>query len=579
MKPVILLAFANDKDNYLPKIVREGKSISRTLRSHNDKGCIQVHKEENTSLGDIFELFNCYRGRVAIFHYGGHAGGTHLQLETDAGEAQPAHALGLTQLLGQEENLHLVFLNGCATLRQVGRLLEAGVGAVIATSAPIEDDAATELADQFYFALAGGASIEKSFDIAKAFISAKYGLSRAINRFPYRRRNLETTEQTGEKFPWGLYFDETRPNVLGWKLPTINGDWMGIGMAKGPTGAGVTVNAGLVDTLLKEMTAYGVEIPGKQDWRRMRATVIDGFPAPVGEQLRLLFHSNRIDGQRLKQLVTTYQTTMELLCFTLLSQLWDARMEREQGELVIHEDYLTVFNSFFALGPDSYATFDYVKLTAALLEIFQANGIDYFIAELSKLETALGTETEFYQACVFMEALKSELEAGGVKARKMEVFCVEGEVRLGVILNQLAFFVNYQMTTIKGIEVIKGRHKKARFCHNKVTLDRTTEGLADEWAEYDRFTDNNSVIFLEDGGGAPEYLSLSPFIIDENALTGHECSKLFFYSHRDVKAGTWCYVYKFIDNRMETLMVSDAKYREIKEQMDQFKERMCLRVT
>ena len=383
-----------------------------------------------------------------------------------------------------------------------------------------------------------------------------------------------------------MYFDETRREVLEWKLPTTNRDWIRIHGTRVPTGAGVKVNAGLMETLLNEMTAYGVEKPGKPDWRLMRAAVIDGFPVPVGEQLRLLFHSSSIDVQRLKQLVTTYQTTMELLCFTLLSQLWDAQLE--DPELVIHEDYLTALNSFFALGPDSFPTFDYVTLTAVLLGIFQANHIDCFIDELCTLEKAFGAEEEFYKAHLFMEEMKKEIledpvsgpTISRVKADEVESFCVQGEAHLGTILKKLAFFVNYRMTTIKTIEVIKPRHKKATYNHNKVTLDRATQGLADEAEEFDTFSDNNSVIFLENSGDVAEYLSLSPFIIDENALTGQECSKLFFYSHREVVQGKLSYVYKFIDNPIETLMISDAKYPEIKEQMEEFKERtLCLAVT
>ncbi|MCP5102474.1 MAG: hypothetical protein GY950_03800 [bacterium] len=76
------------------------------------------------------------------------------------------------------------------------------------------------------------------------------------------------------------------------------------------------------------------------------------------------------------------------------------------------------------------------------------------------------------------------------------------------------------------------------------------------------------------------YLSLSPFIIDENALTGDECSKIFFYSHPEVVQGKVCYVYKFIDNPKETLTVSDEKYPRIKELMEEFKERtLCVSVT
>ena len=166
------------------------------------------------------------------------------------------------------------------------------------------------------------------------------------------------------------------------------------------------------------------------------------------------------------------------------------------------------------------------------------------------------------------------------KADEIESFCLQGEAHLGTILKKLAFFVNYQLTTIKTIEVIKPRHKKATYNHNEVILDRITEGLADEAAEFDTFTDNNSVIFLKNNDDVAGYLSLSPFIIDENALTGDECSKLFFYSHREVVQGKVCYVYKFIDNREETLTVSDEKYPQVKELMEEFKERtLCVSIT
>ncbi|MGE5340367.1 MAG: hypothetical protein ACM3SY_02690 [Candidatus Omnitrophota bacterium] len=88
MKPIVLLAFANDNDDYLPMLNRERKSIFKALQTHHDNGYIQVHKEENTSVEDLFDSFNRYRERIAIFHYGGHAGGTRLQLESGTGEPQ-----------------------------------------------------------------------------------------------------------------------------------------------------------------------------------------------------------------------------------------------------------------------------------------------------------------------------------------------------------------------------------------------------------------------------------------------------------------------------------------------------------
>ncbi|MCP4152866.1 MAG: CHAT domain-containing protein [bacterium] len=578
MKPVIVLAFANDKDNYLPMIARENKNLYKSLQTHHDNGYIQLHREVNTSVEDIFQTFNDYPDRIAIFHYGGHAGGTHLQLETVTGESQPAFAPGLAELLGQQNQLQLVFLNGCATLKQVEQMHSAGVKAVIATTVPIEDKTATEFAEQFYYALAAGAAVQVAFDRAKAFIKTRYG--KRINRYAYRAVHWAGKDKAAKpEPPWGLYFDENSPEGLQWKLPTSNRDSIIIrgGSASTP---GVNVNTLLMETLFNEITAYGKEKPAKMDWRKIRKAVIDGFPVPVGEQLRLLFFSNTIDVQRLKQLVITYQITMEMICFTLMSQLWDARIETP--DLVIHEDYLTVFNSFFTLGPESVATYDYVTLTAALLGIFEENGIDCFIAEFSTLKENLRPEDEFYKSHLFMEAMKREIREDRVKADEIEEFCKRGEAHLGTILKRLAFLVNYRMSSVKTIEVIKRRHKEAYYNHNNVYLDRITEGLADEPAAFKTFTDNSSVIFLDNRENDNEvagYLSLSPFIIDENALTGDECSKLFFYSHREEVQGEVRYVYTFVDNPEESLVISDDKYPQVKELMEEFKERtLCLPV-
>ena len=104
-------------------------------------------------------VFQKHRDRIAIFHFGGHADGDRLLLQS-AFEPRPAYAEGLATLLGQQRGLKLVFLNGCSTRPQVKRLLDAGVPAVIATARPIDDRVATEFAVAFYQALTTGYSGE-----------------------------------------------------------------------------------------------------------------------------------------------------------------------------------------------------------------------------------------------------------------------------------------------------------------------------------------------------------------------------------------------------------------------------------
>ena len=116
-----------------------------------------------------------YRDRVAIFHYGGHADGYGLLLESAAGRIAAADAGGLAAFLGRQRGLKLVFLNGCSTGAQVRGLLEAGVAAVVATSQAIDDAAAVEFAARFYAALGAGAAVQRAFDEAAAAVALGRG--------------------------------------------------------------------------------------------------------------------------------------------------------------------------------------------------------------------------------------------------------------------------------------------------------------------------------------------------------------------------------------------------------------------
>lgn len=576
MKPLIILSFANDKDDYLPMVIRERKNIFKTLQNHHDKGYVQVHKEENTSIADIFDLFNHYNDRIVVFHYGGHAGSTHLQLETQGGESQLADAVGLAQLMGQQKKLQLVFLNGCATRKQVDLLLSNGVKAVIATSVPIQDQMATEFAEQFYNALASQATLEKAFQVARAFVSSKYGTGKNIQAYTTREISWEGKEETPtDQIPWGLYSSENTPEVLDWKLPFTNQDSIIIRGAALSDANQVPVNTNLIETLFKEVAAHSIEVgylmeaykrSQRMDIRMVRQAIIDSFPAPVGEQLRRLFAGNSVDVPRLRQLVATYETTIQLLCFTMLSQLWEAKYKNP--DLVIEEDQLVQFNSFFALNVDNYQTFNYFELMETIAWIFQKNKIQYFIEELNNLGECLLANDCLNGSYLFMEEMKRELMEENIKADEIESFCIQAENHLCNILKILVFIVKYKLTTIKRIEIIKRRHKQPQYRHTRAILDRVTAGILDETTIYNDFADTDSVVLLKNTEDMAHFLSLSPFIIDENALTGHQNSKLFFYSHQDTSDSH--YYYKFIDNEAEKLAVKE-NYPQVTEQLEEFR--------
>ena len=111
--------------------------------------------------------------------------------------------------------------------------------------------------------------------------------------------------------------------------------------------------------------------------------------------------------------------------------------------------------------------------------------------------------------------------------------------------------------------------KPPKYRHNQVVLDRVTAGTMDSEEVYHEFTDSESVVLLKTVDDVKSYLSLFPFIIDENAFTGDQNSKLFLYSHYE--AADDSYHFKFADNPEDTLIVSDKHYPQVKRQFEQFR--------
>ena len=126
--PVIFLAFADDKDDHLPLLQQEAEDIYRELNPLQNRQHIQVYRDQHADVKKIYHYLTDYKGRVAIFHFAGHASSHQLRFE-----GQDADANGIAELLAQQKGLKLVFLNGCSTRKQVNYLLELGIPAVIAT--------------------------------------------------------------------------------------------------------------------------------------------------------------------------------------------------------------------------------------------------------------------------------------------------------------------------------------------------------------------------------------------------------------------------------------------------------------
>jgi hypothetical protein len=582
--PVVLLASANSGSEYLPQLDTERAAIDKALREFNDNRFIQVVQSAHTSLDDLFETCNHYATRLAILHYSGHASGAQLLLERD-GQAQLANATGLAQLLGRQPSLQLVFLNGCATQQQVETLFAQGVKAVIATSCPIDDRIARDFATQFYTALATNLrpTIHEAFLRAQAFVAANAQAARAVGEFrgmSYKGK----ADSASAAMPWGLYVREGGDDVLHWRLPEVAEH--AVTFVAGPPSAprprpqaeaafaappvvntSALADTPLVQALFGAVTAHRPDVAAmwevmkkfsQVDPRMVAPTILDSYPTPVAEQIRKLFADTAPSSARLRQIVVTYETLIQLLCFSALAQLWDAT--HDDAKLIPTAEQIAAVETFVAIGAAERPTYDYLALTAVVAEIFKAHGLQPFVQELSELPAVLPS-SRFQEAYRFLEQLRGT--AGSLEAAAAADACVPAEAHLTTVMTRLAFIVCYQLAVTKSINVSKSRHREPEFVHMRVMLDKLTRGIGDVTMTLATVTDTAAVILSNDRGS---YLSLTPFVVDEHALTGHESSKLFFFSHRQDGR----YHYRFIGDADDALVVDDKTYEVITKQFETF---------
>ncbi len=214
-KPIIFLAFANDRvdySRYLRNLPIEQRQIREALESAQAAGLCEIVERNNASLPDILDTFQKYQDRVAIFHYGGHADGYQLLLETPTGEHSVAHGGGLVSFFARQKGLKLIFLNGCSTQQQSLELIQNGIPAVIGTSNSINDEVATSLSVRFYRGLAKGLSLERTWN--EALDAAKMEKGNDLKAFYRSKKELEV-----DAFPWNFHVREGAEIVKQWNLP------------------------------------------------------------------------------------------------------------------------------------------------------------------------------------------------------------------------------------------------------------------------------------------------------------------------------------------------------------------------
>ena len=225
-KPVIFLTFANDKVDdamYLRNLPKELHGIRESLDIAAKAGLCEIVERTAATVDQIFDVFQdpTFKDRIAIFHYGGHADGKQLMLETLEGEKQESNSEGLVPFFASQQGLQLVFFNGCSSQQQAEEMVAAGVPAVIGTSTAINDGVATDLSIRFYKGIAHGESIEQAWLHAIDAVKTKKGNG--------GHRGLKLRRDKSSEFPWNIMIRPGAEIVKEWNLPmAVNNPLFGL---------------------------------------------------------------------------------------------------------------------------------------------------------------------------------------------------------------------------------------------------------------------------------------------------------------------------------------------------------------
>lgn len=565
----IFLAFANDPNNRLPTLSQEDDQVYATLSRRAAQQHFTLHRDSFSTTTKIAEFLVLYRDSLSIFLYSGHAERDALLLEDETAQAQ-----GIAQLLGQCPNLKIIILNGCSTGGQVERLLQlASNPIVIATSAPVNDFAATQFSIRFF------QTLSEQFDTVENAFEAGIGAAQLTSQAATRAGREQLPGNTQQEPVWGIFYNPAAGVNLSWALPTD------LSMST----AGQEPNAYLLKHLIDVFAPYNAlaaqiqkdEQRGKKrNVLDKRETILQCLPHPVSEQLRRLLvpgqagsdakFYDKFGVDRLGQLTATYSTLIELTGFVMLSQLWNALLINDKQR--IQETQKTLLNQFFQLKYQDRITYDFFPLIKVVRDIFDQNDIPYFIDELDEVGKAFHEQSDFYNACVFLETLKRRF-ANRSQFEKAEAdsFCLVAEEKLTIIFRQLGFLGRYRMASVKEIDVLKYRHSTApRFRHKVVELVQRLGGLAEETQELELFLDSSSIL-LQKEGEENVFLNLSPFVIDENAFEEKATdSKLFYFDRYEKAANIFVFKHIYKPDDPPLMVGQQENYTPLREQFDAF---------
>ncbi len=474
---------------------------------------------------------------------------------------------------------------------------------VIATSAPVGDQAACQFSISFFQAFSDQyAPLAEAFDIglAGAQAAAKGPIKVDLDRDVGWIKNKPKDEPL-----WGLFPSDAPDDRQHWLLP--------MGMDLPDNEVRSQPNEFMINHLVEALEPYVVDIAnikaeetrksadfmfeGVRDTLKPRKqkAIIQGYPSPISNHLKALFAPRRpgVQGEifydvfnlpRMQRLIQAYLSAVELPAFLLLGQLWDALLENK--DLPIPPALKEQVKHFLLADAESRRTLNQFDLIPAIQEWLETHQLRPAFPELSRQINHFGPTGAYYNACQTLESIRKRLakrQFRGNDDPQVAPTCLVAEKSVTTLLEVLSFLARYALISIRNIDVLRNRKfLEALYDHKVIRLEINLEYLdADPMLDVERrkeFLHNYSILIRPKGSpDQVDFMNLTPFIFDENAFirktqTRKGNLKLYYFDHYDQHRDTL--YFKHVDNFANPLLPLSAKdqtpLQHLRQQLDDF---------
>ncbi len=292
----------------------------------------------------------------------------------------------------------------------------------------------------------------------------------------------------------------------------------------------------------KNFLEYTIDDSTKDSWEnqgtylnKAKDIIISSYASVLGDFLKKLIASKiHMDYFVLSQAIT--KRTLQLLCFSFISSLWDQPDEKKQQ---LKPEQLKQLKRLFFTGVEPEISY-YGDLFKALVSIFQELQLAYPFEEIKNLESDFNGENIFINTCKSIDTFRVNFEND---QSLPEIADIEKE--LTTFLVALNFLADYKMVSVKAIGYEAVRNTTAQFLHSytplgvKDSVNQSQDGGGRIYSYQDTANNTDAVLLIKDT--YPEGLSLFPFIIDINALKEEDLVKICFYAWNDDNDKTLVY--------------------------------------